>query len=55
MISNRASFHLINSFFDCAFYTASTENSIYSAEMSCVLKLLITSPSQPYGLSAGTQ
>lgn len=51
MISNRASFHLFNSFFP---NTSSPKISICCAEMSCVLKLLITSPPKPFDLSAGT-
>jgi hypothetical protein len=54
MISSRASFYLFNSFFDYASYTASPKNSICCAEISCVLKLRITSPPQPFDLSAGT-
>ena len=53
MISIKASFHLFNFIFDSAILTASPKNSFCCAEISCVLKLLITSPPQLIDLSAG--
>ena len=54
MISNRASFHLFNSFFCSAFNTSSPKDGVCCPVMSYVLNHLLTSPSKPFGLSAGT-